>query len=39
MGKRRNISGRKHAKKFNRTNKKHRAINSPGFSMRGGIRL
>jgi len=36
---RRNISGKKHARKFQRARNKGRAINSPGTVMRGGIRL
>lgn len=36
---RRNISARKHAKSFNRTKRKGRAINNPQRIMRGGFRL
>lgn len=36
---RRNISPRRHARKHNRLNRRSKAINSPGFIMRGGIRL
>lgn len=37
--KRRHISGRRHGKKFQRARNRTRAINSPAFVMRGGIRL
>jgi len=37
--KRRHMSGRKHGKRFNRARNRTRAINSPTFVMRGGIRL
>jgi len=37
--KRRNISGRKHARKFTKSRRSSKAINSPSFVMRGGIRL
>lgn len=36
---RRNISARKHGKKFARARSKTRIINSPRVVMRGGIRL
>jgi len=36
---RRNMSARKHGKKFQKGRNKSRAINSPGTVMRGGIRL
>lgn len=36
---RRNISPRKHARKHRRAERRGKAINSPGFIMRGGIRL
>lgn len=36
---RRNISGKKHGRKFNNARKRTRKINSPAFVMRGGIRL
>lgn len=37
--KRRHMSGKKHGRKFNKMRNKHKAINSPAFVMRGGIRL
>lgn len=36
---RRHMSARKHGKKFNHARRNTRAINSPTFVMRGGIRL
>lgn len=36
---RRNIGGKRYARKFNKTRGKTRAINNPQYSMRGGIRL
>jgi len=36
---RRKLSGRKHGRRFQRARNKTRAINSPAFVMRGGIRL
>lgn len=36
---RRHISGRKHARTFNRNRRRTRAINSPTHVMRGGFRL
>jgi len=36
---RRNISGRKHGKKFARARRKTKAVNSPQHIMRGGFRL
>lgn len=33
------LSGRRHGRKFQRARNKTRAINSPAFVMRGGIRL
>lgn len=37
--KRRRLSARKHSNKHNRAAKRYKAINSPAFIMRGGIRL
>lgn len=37
--KRRSMSPRKHARKHNRVSRRSKAINSPAFIMRGGIRL
>jgi len=37
--KRRGMSGRKHGRKFNKSRNRQKAINSPAFVMRGGIRL
>ncbi|QXP07995.1 MAG: hypothetical protein [Arizlama microvirus] len=37
--KRRRLSARSHARKHNRTSRRSKAINSPAFIMRGGIRL
>lgn len=37
--KRRPMKARKHAKTFNRAQKRRRAINTPGSLARGGIRL
>lgn len=36
---RRNMSGRKHGRKFAKARNKYRAVNSPGTVMRGGFRL
>lgn len=36
---RRNISGKKHARKFSKARRKSRSINSPQVIMRGGFRL
>ena len=36
---RRNISPRKHARKFSKASKRRKAINSPNTMMRGGRRL
>jgi len=36
---RRNISSRRHGKKFARARRRTRAINTPSHVMRGGIRL
>lgn len=36
---RKRITPRKHARKFSKIRKKTKAINSPAFVMRGGIRL
>jgi len=36
---RRNISGKRHSRKFNKARRKTRAINSPQHIMRGGFRL
>lgn len=36
---RRNISGKRHGQSFAKARRKTRAINSPSFIMRGGIRL
>lgn len=36
---RRNISGRKHGKRFSKARRSRRAINEPSMVMRGGIRL
>lgn len=33
------LSGKKHARKFGKARARHKAINSPAFVMRGGIRL
>lgn len=33
------MSGRQHGRKFARARKHYKAINSPAFVMRGGIRL
>ncbi|QXP08025.1 MAG: hypothetical protein [Arizlama microvirus] len=37
--KRKHMSGRKFSKKHNRASRRYKAINSPAFIMRGGIRL
>lgn len=37
--KRRNMSPRKHARRFTKARRQTKAINSPAFIMRGGIRL
>jgi len=37
--KRRHISGKRHGRSFNKKRNRTRAINSPAFVMRGGIRL
>lgn len=37
--KRRRISGKQHSRKHNRAARRYKAINSPAFIMRGGIRL
>lgn len=37
--KRRKMSPRRHGRKFQRARNNTRAINSPNFQMRGGIRL
>lgn len=37
--KRRPIKAKKHARTFNKAQKKRRAINTPGSLSRGGIRL
>lgn len=37
--KRRRISGKHHSRKHNRAARRYKAINSPAFIMRGGIRL
>lgn len=37
--KRRKMSGRSHSRKHNRAARRYKAINSPAFIMRGGIRL
>lgn len=39
MARRTKMSGRKYGKKFAKARKHTRAINSPAFVMRGGIRL
>lgn len=36
---RQRLSGRKHGRKFQRARNRTKAINSPAFVMRGGIRL
>jgi len=36
---RRNIGGKRHARKFNQARKRARAVNSPQKIMRGGFRL
>lgn len=36
---RRNISGNKHGRKFQKARNKHKRINEGGSFMRGGIRL
>lgn len=36
---RRNISARKHGRKFNKAKRRSRAINTPSHVMRGGFRL
>lgn len=37
--KRRHVSGKRYARKHNRATRRYKAINSPAFIMRGGIRL
>lgn len=37
--KRRPINAKKHSRKFNKAQKRRRAINTPGSLSRGGIRL
>lgn len=39
MARRKNISARKHARKFAKARKTTKVINSPRVVMRGGIRL
>lgn len=36
---RRNISGKRHGRRFNKLRNRRRAINEPSSFMRGGIRL
>jgi len=36
---RRNISGKKHARKFNKVRRRTKAINNPGHIARGGFRF
>lgn len=37
--KRRHMGGKRHGRKFNKARNRGKAINSPAFVMRGGIRL
>ncbi|QXP08146.1 MAG: hypothetical protein [Arizlama microvirus] len=36
---RRNISGKKHARKFNKAHRRTKAVNRPGSMARGGFRF